>query len=134
MPNLFDMKKERAEALNAAEAILARAETEKRSLTTAEDAIVAEHLATVKQLNTKIKPIEETNTIRQLFPDGQVITGGTRTDPGNRECWKDDRGRLVPVLKNNQSFASAVQTGPAPNFGFGDFVKAMVIPSGNPEI
>jgi HK97 family phage major capsid protein len=132
---LFEMKQERQTALDAADRVLARAENEKRNTTAAENALVDEHMRAVKALNAKINPIEATNTITSMFRGNPAaLLGGGVRDGGAIECWKDERGRVVPALKNNQSFASAVQTGPALGFGFGDFVKGLVSPSGNPEM
>jgi hypothetical protein len=128
--NLFEMKKDKQAALDAAEAVLERAEKAGRDLNAQETALFDTHMNTAKQLSAKIKPIEEKNTIFSINP-AALLGGGVR-DNGAFECWKDERGHAVPVLKNNQSFASAVQTGPAPNFGFGDFVKNLVSP--NPDI
>jgi HK97 family phage major capsid protein len=132
---LFEMKQNRTAALDAAERILNVAEKANRSLTAAETTLVDEHMREVSALNLKIEPIESRSTIRQMFPDGRVIPGGEGArDNGHFETWKDEKGRSIPVLKNNQSFASAIQTGPALGFGFGEFVKSMVLPSGNPAI
>ncbi len=135
MSNYFEMRKDREIALQKAEALIAKAESEKRSLTVSEDKIVAEHMDEVHRLNKKIEPIEAQNTLSPLLRQnpGALFGGGVK-DNGALECWKDERGRTVPALKNNQSFASVVQTGPAPGFGFGDFVRGMVSPSGNPEM
>jgi HK97 family phage major capsid protein len=131
--NLFEMKKERHEALQACDAILARYHgKDKRDFTPQEAALIDSHTARANQLSEKIQAIEEVNTLSKYDPIS-LLSGGVR-DNGHVECWKDDRGRAVPVLKNNQSFASAVQTGQPLNFGFGDFVKGMVMPTGNPEI
>ncbi|MBZ5532713.1 MAG: phage major capsid protein [Acidobacteriia bacterium] len=133
--NLFEMRKERHQALQAADAILARAEGAKREMTAQETVIFDQHMTEVKKLNEKIDPIEAKNTLARQFPKGMVLSGGAaNNDNGAFECWRDERGHAVPVLKNNQSFASAVPPGAALGFGFGDFVKSMVSPSGNPEI
>src|SRR5262249_35818796 len=43
-------------------------------------------------------------------------------------------GNAVPVLTKGESYAKVVRSEARPNFGFGDFIKALVMPSGNPEI
>jgi HK97 family phage major capsid protein len=63
MANLFQMKQDRAEALNAADVIMARAEKAHRDLTAMESASMDAHLADVKALNPKIEQIESQNTI-----------------------------------------------------------------------
>ena len=134
---LFEMKQERAAALDAAERILSAAEKANRSVTAAEATLVDEHMREVKALNAKIEPIEKVNTIRNFDPITLLGGGAARRDSldgSSLETWKDERGKSIPVLKNNQSFASAVQSGPAPGFSFGEFVKSMVLPSGNPTI
>ena len=74
--NLFEMRKQRGEALNAAEAILATAETEKRELTADENRQVASHLAAAKGLSEKIKPIEQQSTIYTAFSRGGLVDAG----------------------------------------------------------
>jgi HK97 family phage major capsid protein len=132
--NLFQMKQDRQAALNAAEHILARSEADKRQPTAAEGQLMDERMREVTALNAKIESIEKVNTLSSLGRNALLGGGARGNNDGHFETWKDERGKSVPVLKNNQSWASAVQTGPAPNFGFGDFIKAMVLPSGNPEI
>jgi HK97 family phage major capsid protein len=135
--NLFEMRKERQLAINAADAILEHARKANREITKQEAEIIDEHCTTAKQLSEKIRPIEEKNTLLTTLRDNPValLGGGVRNNnDGHFETWKDSRGRSVPVLKNTESFAFSVQNGTAPNFGFGDFIKGMVSPSGNPEI
>ncbi|MGH9644351.1 MAG: phage major capsid protein [Terriglobales bacterium] len=61
---LFELKRNRKEALDAAEAIVARVETEKRqSMTPLENAEFEQHMAKVKRLNAQIEPIEAKNTL-----------------------------------------------------------------------
>lgn len=133
--NLFEMRKERHEALTAADGILARAENAKREMNAQETALFDTHMTTVKQLTAKIDPIESKNTLRN--PMEALLRGPGKNASKHHshfETWKDERGKSVPVLKPDESFAEAVETGPALNFGFGDFVKGMVTPSGSPEI
>jgi HK97 family phage major capsid protein len=106
MPTLFEMKAERKAELDAAEAILARAEKEtNRSLTAAENSLVDEHLATVKKLNPQIEHIESLNTIRQYDPI--ALLSGRLVRPGKADAY-DEGGRTgehpkAQALKNNFS-------------------------------
>jgi HK97 family phage major capsid protein len=137
MATLFELKKEHHELLNAADVVLSRAENDgKRNLTTQEVTLFDAHMAKAKPLSERIAAIESNNTILPILRQNPAafLTGGGVKDTGAIETWKDERGQPVPVLKNHQSFASVIQTGPAPNFGFGDFIKGMVLPSGNPEM
>jgi hypothetical protein len=57
--NLFEMRKERQLAINAADAILEHARKANREITKQEAEIIDEHCTTAKQLSEKIRPIEE---------------------------------------------------------------------------
>jgi hypothetical protein len=78
--SLFDLKHDRKEALDAADTILARAETEKRQPTDAENALMGEHLALVKKLNPQIEALQSQNTIGQFDP--VALLGGRLVKPG----------------------------------------------------
>jgi HK97 family phage major capsid protein len=65
--NIFELKKERQEALNAADAVLARAESAGRQLTEAENNILNENMTTVKKLNVRIETREGQTTLRKQF-------------------------------------------------------------------
>ena len=65
--HLFEMKKDRQTALDAADAILARAENAKREMNAQETALFDEHMGTVKKLTAKIEPIETNNTLLPLL-------------------------------------------------------------------
>lgn len=73
---LFELKDERKQALDAADAILARTGAEKRDLTPQESSLVDLHLQRVNTLNTSIERIQEQNTITKMFPRGGVALGG----------------------------------------------------------
>ena len=66
MANLFDLKKDRQEALTAADALLTKAETAKRDLS-AEEKTLFDDMAEVTRLNVKIEPIESQNTLSKMF-------------------------------------------------------------------
>jgi HK97 family phage major capsid protein len=69
--NLFSMKAERHESLTAADQIVARAESEKRELSTNETKVFDGHMANVKGLDGKIEKIESRNTIYKMVgPEG----------------------------------------------------------------
>lgn len=67
MANLFDLKKDRQEALTAADALLTKAETAKRDLSAEEKTLFDAHMAEVTRLNVKIEPIESQNTLSKMF-------------------------------------------------------------------
>ncbi len=60
--------------------------------------------------------------------------GGSGRPTGSAETWKDDRGRTVPVLAKDQSYALAVESHERASFGFGDFIQALVMPTKNHDI
>lgn len=129
----FDLRKQRQEYLDAANKITST-KPHWNQLTAEQQEEARRLLTSADALGTAAEKIREKSTIFQYDPVSLMGGGVRNNNDGHSECWKDDRGRSVPVLKNTDSFASAVQTGPPPNFGFGDFVKGMVMPSGNPEI
>jgi HK97 family phage major capsid protein len=134
---LFELKKARHDVTVQIEDIMRKAAKESRALSEHDLKELTALRFDMVELDEQISPIEANNTLLPLLRNNPValLGGGVRNgNDGHFECWKDERGRSVPVLKNTESFASAVQTGPAPSFGFGDFVKGMVSPSGNPEI
>lgn len=98
--NLMEMKQERHAELQAVEAVLARAEKEKRPLTATEDSLVAEHMAAVQKLNPKIEHIESLNTIRRIDP--VALMGGGSPDPSKPQPKGDGlkRPTLRDVLKH----------------------------------
>ncbi|HET9741753.1 MAG TPA: phage major capsid protein [Terriglobales bacterium] len=140
--NLFQMKQERQEAIDASAELLARVNKEGgRKLQVAEEVFLEGWQKKVATLTTKIDEIEKVNTLSRKcngrgFMDYAKahpeecdgITGG-----GGVETWKDSKGNLVPVLTNKQSYARVAGAEPK-GFGFGEFIKSLVMPSGNPEI
>lgn len=72
---LFEMKKERHEALTAYEQILARIEARKGTPNEFETKAMDEHMSVVKALNPKIAKIESVNTIGRFDPI--ALMGGT---------------------------------------------------------
>jgi HK97 family phage major capsid protein len=135
--NLMELKQDREAALQKAESIITTAEMAGRALTTQEQKDCDAAMAEVNALQPQIDNIERQNTLSKVLRanGGRLLPGNPSGEgrPGT-ETWKDERGKSIPVLKNNQSFAAAVQTGPPPSFSFGEFVKSMVLPSGNPAI
>ncbi len=76
---LMEMKQERHAALNAADAIVAKAEADgKRQLTAEETKLFDVHMAEVEHLNARIKPIEAQNTIFKMFNGTPFLDGGVR--------------------------------------------------------
>ena len=71
---LFELKKQREEALAKADSIVAAAENSKRVMTEQETSDVELSLKAVGVLNSQIKVIEDRNTIRSQFPNGVVLT------------------------------------------------------------
>ena len=67
MANFFEMKQQRAHALNKADAILKLAETSERELTASEQQDVDICMTTVGALTLKIQKIESKNTLAPLF-------------------------------------------------------------------
>ena len=76
MPSLFDLKRQRAHALNKADSIVAASERENRDLTAAEALDVDTAMAAVHALTPQIQSIEKQNTIRQHLVNGKIIPAG----------------------------------------------------------
>lgn len=67
--------------------------------------------------------------------DRVSATYGTNAPFGSGDQWRDPQGRVVPVLRNTDSFASLVNGSErAQTFGFGQYVAAMVSGTNVPEI
>ena len=114
MPQLFDLKRRRNEALVKTEAILADAEKAQRQMTSSETANFNTAMREVQELNAQIAPIERSNTLLQQVKNngGMLIPGGpgsgmheTQQAPMTAEYreaqgnWIRSRGREVsPVL------------------------------------
>jgi len=83
MSKLFEMRKCRQESLDKAEALLAKAESEKRDLSASEKSVFDEHMAEVNRLTVKIEPLEKRSTINQVFggPLGMLDAG--KVPPAN---------------------------------------------------
>lgn len=78
------------------------------------------------------KPTTTTTIVRQPIVTTEVAR---KDDEQGGEIWSDSKGNPVAVLAKNQSYARAVRSdAKKPNFGFGDFVKALVLPNGNSDI
>jgi HK97 family phage major capsid protein len=69
MPNLFELKSQRAHALAKADSILALSENAKRDLTSAEQSDVDNAMLVVKTLNPQIEKIESKNTLTTRFKE-----------------------------------------------------------------
>lgn len=80
MAMLFELKKQREEALNKAESIIAVAENAKRPLTENEAKDVDTAMAEASALAPQIERIEKMNTLRSQFPKGQVIADPTAAE------------------------------------------------------
>ncbi len=93
---LFEMRAERAEELKAAEAVLQRAEQEKRDVSAQEKTLIDERLARVKALNPKIESIESRNTL--LGFDPVAMLSGRLVKPGEPDAHDEDRpsGLITP--------------------------------------
>ena len=71
--NMIEMKRERQEALNKAESVLAAAEQRGTAFTPAESAIYQEAMSKFEALSQTIAAREKTSTIRALFPNGTPL-------------------------------------------------------------
>ena len=113
---LMDMKQDRAEALKAADAILAKADASKRELSTEERALFDAHVAEAARLSACIKPIEESqnNSLARLFREnpGAIFDAGNPnrtetphgvTTPGEHPKATEFRGRFAAWMNNTLS-------------------------------
>jgi HK97 family phage major capsid protein len=76
MPNLFDLKRDRAFAMSKAEAIVTAAESAQRDMTDSEQSEYGLAMSAVTALNPQIAKIEKRNTIMQHFVEGKLIPAG----------------------------------------------------------
>jgi len=96
MTNLFELKRERKAALDAAERIITQAEQAKRPMTAEETTLFDEHMSQVKQFTAKIEPIESKNTLVQAIRGDyhNLISGGGSEAPS-----KPNEGQLKSDLR-----------------------------------
>jgi HK97 family phage major capsid protein len=70
---LFELRGQRAKVLDAADAILKKAETEKRQLTTEESQLVDLHMEKVTAFNAMLKPLEAANSLAAMVAKDPTI-------------------------------------------------------------
>jgi HK97 family phage major capsid protein len=132
MMMMQDLKKEQTRLLSECDDILHKVRTEKRDLTETESATVATNVEKARSYTERIEDIARKNTIHNMTTNGMILPGGAN-GIGSGETWKDARGKTVPVLTKGESYSS-VAGAPPPTFGFGDYIKSLVIPNANPEM
>jgi HK97 family phage major capsid protein len=119
---LFDMKKRREELLSDCDRMLNAAKDNASGLTPENASKIDEHTAEVNRLSGDIQRIESVNTLRALYPTGQVIADPARHNNGNGNhasagkfrramsgkkrlsedyadafaTWSESRGRILP--------------------------------------
>ena len=79
---LFELKRERKEELDAADAILKRAEAQKRDLTAEENNLINTHMQRVQVINPRIERIESQNTLPQLCGSRGFFDRAAQSDVG----------------------------------------------------
>jgi HK97 family phage major capsid protein len=92
MKTLFDMKKERAEALDAADKILKTVEAQKRSVTEEEGTQIDGFIARAAELTPKIETLTRKNTLLAAFGNNHVAL----SDAGNSDATREDVVTLTP--------------------------------------
>lgn len=97
--NLFELRKQREEALSKAEAIVAASETGSRAMSEQESKDFDASMAVVNTLTPHIQRIESINTLRAQFPKGQIVPA----TPGVR---KAKHGRRVLSAEYLDDFAA----------------------------
>jgi HK97 family phage major capsid protein len=106
--NIFDLKKQRAETLEAAEQLIAKAESEKRELTDGERKAFDQHLAEAKELTSKITPLEESCTLRGALAKVGGPVGLLSNRNADGELMRAD-GSTLAVLSAEQGRIKANQ-------------------------
>ena len=136
MANLFEMKKQRAHALNKAESILKAAESASRELTSIESLDVDTAMAAVKALDPQINKIERQNTLQQHLVNGKLLpapgqAGQART-PGApvvlSENYFNDFFTWIGTRGQNIGAALYEGTGSAGGFAVPVIVDGQVVP------
>jgi HK97 family phage major capsid protein len=133
MTNVNDMRAQRHDFTQMAQAMIVSAKTSGKDL-------AGDSLRQYETLLAQIRTLD--GDIERLSADSADAHGGRGTNglpvslpAAATETWKDDRGRVTPVLAKHESFALASPEGTErASFGFGDFVRALAVPSNNPEI
>lgn len=130
--NPHELRAQRHDVFCAAEKLINAAKESGKDLTGANLEQYQKHVAEMRELD---KLIAKCGNVGAAAHPGNG--SGIVQQPGsNVEKWRDERGRAVPILAKDQSFRLAVEnqiTG-APSFGFGDYIKALVSGTRNPEI
>jgi HK97 family phage major capsid protein len=134
--NLNELRAERADVFSAAEKMVNTAKTSGKDLAGAELTQYNTSVARMKELDTLIAKCEEVGTSRFVNSNRGVpfVPFVPVTAAAPVSGWQDDAGRAVPVLTREQSFSMAVPQGERPDYGFGQWIKALVTPTRNGNI
>lgn len=100
MPNLFEMKKQREEALNRAESFVSASESAGRAMTETENRDFDAAMVEANTLTPQIERVEKLNTLRALAPKGQIFPGTHASRPAQQS------GRKVLSAAYPSAFAA----------------------------
>ena len=119
--NLFEMKQQRAHALNKAEALVKAAEDAHRPLTKTEEMDYEVCMSSIKALNPKIDALEAKNTIKGHFPNGIVLVDGGRRNmrAPEKHLTEDYANEFFEYISSNgQKVGAAMYEGSGPAGGY----------------
>lgn len=122
MTNIFDLRKQQANALRKAETLMNAATEAGRELTASEQLDYETHMAAYEALAPKVRDAEARNSIRRLMgPTGAILTdGGRRVEvPGQRVFSEDYRTAFFDYVgSNGQKLSAALYEGSGSAGGF----------------
>lgn len=131
MANLNELKASREDHFLAADKLIKAAQASGKDLAGAALAEYQGHIAEMKTITAQIKRTEE--MVGHL-----TVNPGSMFGPGQPSAseWRDQSGRPVAVLSKDQSFSLSLgdKITERPSYNFGEFVKALVKGTRNPEI
>src|ERR1700733_7650887 len=114
MAGLFELKKQREEALASLEGILKATNAESRELTQEEMVKTADVERTLDALNPRIRALEQQNTIRDMVKNGRVGMDGSRA-PGAFSAFGNStliRGAQAPMaVEYTNAFLAFLRSG-----------------------
>ena len=122
MKSIFELKKQQANALRKAEAVMNAATEAGRDMTASEQLDYDTHMAAFEALAPKVREAEGRNTIRNLIgPTGMILTdGGRRAEiPGRQTLSADYQAAFFDyVASNGQKVSAALYEGAGSAGGF----------------
>jgi HK97 family phage major capsid protein len=133
--NLNELKAERGDLVAIGQTLLASVRSAKRDMNAGEQAQHETIIRNIQRIDEKIATCERATANTSINP-GSMFGSVVGAAENRTEVWKNQQGGAVHVLAKDQSFALSLpeQHRQRPEFGFGDYIKALVKGSNDPGI